>query len=257
MSIGSVMSSLFGGTPAQAPAQNQMPQPGNLPAQQTPAMQAAPTNPNTPASSDPQAGQGNQQAGAAPEGLDKFNDLWKPAEFPAGQGQSGMFNVDPTQLMDAAKKIDFSKVIQPQQLQAIAQGGEGAMAAFAAAMNSVAQTVYAQNAHATAKIVEQAIGKSQDAMRLEMPNQIKRLNVSESLRAENPALTHPAASPILGALEQQMTQKFPNASSMEISKMAQEYLVSFSKAMQKPESQTNQQSSANGKDVDWTAYLND
>lgn len=250
MSIGEMFSNLFSGAPAapqQQAVQNTQPQPGNLPEQMTAGMQSTPGNINTPATGNPPPA----------EGLDKFNDLWKPAES-APNGQSGqMFNVDPKQLMDAAKKIDFSKVIQPQQLQAIAAGGPDAMTAFAAALNSVAQTVYAQNAHATAKIVEQAIGKSQDAMRLEMPNQIKRLNVSESLRAENPALTHPAASPILGALEQQMTQKFPNASSMEISKMAQEYLVSFSKAMQKPEQQSQQQSTQNGKEVDWTAYLND
>jgi len=248
MSIGEMFSNLFSGAPAapqqqaQAPAQ---PQPGNLPEQMTAGMQSAPGNVNTPATGNPPPA----------EGLDKFNDLWKPAESASNGQPNGMFNVDPKQLMDAAKKIDFTKVIQPAQLQAIAAGGPDAMNAFAQALNSVAQTVYAQNAHATAKIVEQAIGKSQDAMRLEMPGQIKRLNVSESLRAENPALTHPAASPILGALEQQMTQKFPNASSMEISKMAQEYLVSFSKAMQKPEQQAAPGTSTGSKDADWSAYL--
>ena len=254
MSIGSLMSNLFGGTPAQAPVQNQMPQPGNLPAQQTQAMQAAPTNPNTPASSDPQAGQQTAQTGAAPEGLDKFNDLWKPVESPAGDANNTAFNVDPKQLMAAAQKIDFTKVIQPAQLQAIAQGGDAAVQAFAGALNQVAQTVYAQSAHATSKIVEQAINRSQDAMRNEMPQQIKRLNVSESLRADNPALSHPAAAPILGALEQQITQKFPNASSAEISRMATEYLSSFAGAMQKPQAQ-NQTQQQNSKETDWNSYL--
>lgn len=253
MSIGSVMANLFGGTPAQAPAQNQMPQPGNLPAQQTQAMQAAPTNPNTPASSDPQAGQGNQPAGAAPEGLDKFNDLWKPVESPAGDANNNGFNVDPKQLMQAAQKIDFTKVIQPAQLQAIAQGGDAAVQAFAGALNQVAQTVYAQSAHATSKIVEQAISRSQETMRNEMPQQIKRLNVSETLRADNPALSHPAAAPILGALEQQITQKYPNASSAEISRMATDYLSSFAGALQKPQVPDQQQ---NSKETDWSQYLN-
>lgn len=250
MSIGSVISGIFGGT--SAPAQNQMPQPGNLPAQQTQAMQAAPTNPNTPASSDPQAGQGNQQAGAAPEGLDKFNDLWKPAESPAADQNNTGFNVDPKQLMAAAQKIDFTKVIQPAQLQAIAQGGDAAVQAFAGALNQVAQTVYAQSAHATSKIVEQAISRSQDTMRNEMPQQIKRLNVSETLRADNPALSHPAAAPILGALEQQITMKFPNASSAEISRMATDYLSSFAGALQKPQAPVQQQ---NSKETDWSSYL--
>jgi len=250
MSVGQMFQNLFGGASTQNTAPQQaaptMPQPGNLPEQMTAGMQADPANANVPANANP----------APAEGLDQFKDLWTPAESATNQAPNGLFNVDPKQLMDAAKKIDFTKVIQPAQLQAIAAGGPDAMQAFAQALNSVAQTVYAQNAHATAKIVEQAIGKSQETMRSEMPNQIKRLNVSESLRAENPALTHPAASPILGALEQQMTQKFPNASSMEISKMAQEYLISFSKAMQKPEQTSNPGPSSGSKDADWSAYLN-
>lgn len=245
MSVGQMFQNLFSGNAPAAPAaQPAQPQPGNLPEQMTAGMAADPANPNVPANANPPPA----------EGLDKFNDLWKPAEFPAGQQADPMFNVDPKQLMDAARKIDFAKVIQPAQLQAISQGGDAAVQAFAAAMNSVAQTVYAQSAHATSKIVEQAISKSQDNMRSELPQHIKRQTVSESLRAENPALTHPAASPILGALEQQMTQKFPNASSSEISKMAQEYLVSFSKAMQKPEATPS--TASGSKDADWSAYLN-
>ena len=245
MSVGQMFQNLFGGAPASQPA-NPMPQPGNLPAAPAPGMAADPANPNVPAA--------QTNAPSAPlEGLDKFNDLWKPAESPAGDTSNPMFNVDPKQLMDAAKKIDFAKVIQPAQLQAISQGGEGAVQAFAAAMNQVAQTVYAQSAHATSKIVEQAITNSQTQFLNELPQHIKRQSVSETLRADNPALTHPAASPILGALEQQMTQKFPNASSMEISRMAQEYLVSFSNAMQKPAPAPTP--SSGSKDADWSAYL--
>lgn len=247
MSVGQMFQNLFSGNAAPAPAAPApaQPQPGNLPEQMTAGMAADPANPNVPANANP----------APAEGLDKFNDLWKPVESPAGQQADPMFNVDPKQLMDAARKIDFAKVIQPAQLQAISQGGDAAVQAFAAAMNSVAQTVYAQSAHATSKIVEQAISKSQDNMRSELPQHIKRQSVSESLRAENPALTHPAASPILGALEQQMTQKFPNATSAEISRMAQDYLVSFSKAMQKPEPAQNNSTSSGSKDADWSAYL--
>ena len=253
MSVGQIFSNLFGGAPSQAaqPAPNQMPQPGNLPAAQTTAMQSAPNNTNVPADQATQSQAGAQPA-AKPEGLDQFNDLWKPVESPAGEQNNSAFNVDPKQLMAAAQKIDFTKVIQPAQLQAIAQGGEAAVNAFASALNTVAQTVYAQNAHATSKIVEQAINRSQESMRAELPQHIKRQNVSETLRADNPALSHPAAAPILGALEQQMTMKFPNASSAEISRMATDYLSSFAGAMQKPQSQAQQQTS---KEFDWDNYV--
>ncbi len=250
MSIGSTIANLFGGAPAAQPAQqqlnqNQMPQPGNLPEQQTPAMQSAPGNPNVPAN-------GNPAPATTPEGLDKFNDLWKPVESPAGQQPDQMFNVDPKQLMDAAKKIDFTKVIQPNQLQAISQGGDAAVNAFAQALNTVAQTVYAQSAHATAKIVEQAVAKSQETMRSEIPQHIKRQTVNESLRTDNPALSHPAAAPIMGALEQQLTTKFPNATAMEIKSMASDYLNSFAGAFQKPAQQTQSTQSSG---TDWDKWI--
>jgi len=249
-SVGQMFSNLFGGAASTAPqtiqTPAQMPQPGNLPEQMTAGMQSAPGNVNVPV---------NSQAAATPpaEGLDKFNDLWQPVESPAASTNNNGFNVDPKQLMAAAQKIDFSKVIQPAQLQAIAAGGPDAMAAFSQAMNSVAQTVYAQNAHATSKIVEQAINRSQETMRSELPQHIKRQNVSESLRADNPAFSHPAASPILGALEQQLTVKFPNATSNEISRMATDYLGSFATAMQKP--QADKAAPANSGGTDWDAFL--
>ena len=250
MSIGSMMANLFGGGQPQ-PQQQQMPQPGNLPEAPTPGMQSAPGNTNAPAAT-PTGNPGSQTNPNEPAGLDKFNDLWKPAESPAGEQPNGLFNVDPKQLMEAARKIDFTKVIQPTQLQAIAQGGEGAVNAFAQALNTVAQTVYAQNAHATAKIVEQAVSRSQETMRNELPQHIKRQTVSESLRTENPALSHPAAAPILGALEQQLTTKFPNATASEIKSMATDYLTSFAGTFQKPAQQSSQ-STPSG--TDWDSWI--
>lgn len=252
MSIGERISQLFSGTPAPAAApvpqtinQNQPTPPGNIPEGASAAMAGQSGNVNAPASTP------NTPAA----GLDQFNDLWQPpTESPDASQNAGAFNVNPQQLMDAAKKIDFAKVIQPAQLQAITNGGEGAVAAFAQAMNAVAQTVYAQSAHATTKIVEAAITKSQENMRAELPSHIKRQNVNESLRAENPAFNHPAASPILGALQQQLSLKYPSASSAELSKMAQDYLGSFANAIQ-PAAKTNQETQQSA-GVDWDAYIN-
>lgn len=254
MSIGSIMSNLFGGGTANAaPAPQQMPQPGNFPTAPTPGMASDPNNVNAPAAST------NAQATAttpAPEGLDKFNDLWKPVESPAGDPAPSMFNVKPEQLMDAARKIDFTKVMNPQQLQAVAQGGEGAVTAMAQIMNTVAQTVYAQNAHATTKIVEQAVNQAKEAMRSELPQHIKLQNVSESIRTSNPALNHPAAAPIMGALQQQLTLKYPNATAAEISTMATDYLSNFASqfAPKAPQqSKTDAQAAGN---FDWDAWAN-
>jgi hypothetical protein len=242
----SMFSNAFGGgnsqtqaAPAPAPV---TPQPGNLPVN--------PTTPSTPANVNEPVGTPAPQQ----EGLDQFTDLWKPAETPAGGANNSLFNVDPAKLMEAAGKMDFSKAVSPEQLQAISQGGEGAMQAFATAMNKVAQTVYAQNAMATTKIVEQALARSKESFMGELPRHIKNQQVSDTLRTENPALSHPAAAPILGALQQQMAVKFPNATASELAALSKQYLENFANLSRKPDSnQTQSQSKSN--EQDWSAFL--
>lgn len=247
MSIGQTIANLFGGGQPSAPApqlQTPAPQPGNLPAQPAPAMQSDPNNINAPAQTT-----ANQEL----TGFDKFNDIWKPVESPAGDPNQSLFNVDPKQLMEAAQKVDFSKAINPAHLQAISAGGDDAMKALSQVMNSVSQTVYAQNAMTTAKIVEQAVKQTRDSIMKDLPQHIKLQAVNDNLRTENPQLNHPAAAPILGALQQQLTVKYPNASANEIAGMAKQYLEGFASTFAKPVAQTDTKQSG---DTDWTAYLN-
>ncbi len=248
MSVGQMLSNLFGG--AQNPQAQQQPQaqpqptpPGNIPVQQTAAMQSDPNNINVPA----------QTTQAQVEGLDKFTDLWKPAESPSGQQPSQLFNVDPKQLMEAASKVDFSKAINPNHLQAISAGGEDAMKALSQVLNQVSQTVYAQNAMTTTKIVEQAVKQTRDSIMADLPQHIKLQAASDSLRNDNPALNHPSAAPIIGALQQQLAVKFPNASATELATMAKNYLTDFASVAAPRPTQTQEQSSS--KETDWSAYL--
>lgn len=262
----SIFDTLFGGNnsnqqqqaaPPATPPQNQNQnngagQPGNIP-----------PNPNTNVANTPGAAPNgvvpdstNQNGnGESTSQLDNFNTLWQPNEGGNNEPQP-LINVDPKSLAEAASKTNFVKMIPPEQLKAISEGGEGAMQAFASAMNKVAQGVYAQSAFATTRIVEQAVAKAQERFTSEIPNHVKKLQVSESLRNENPALNHPAASPILGAIESQLTVKHPNASSTEIKNMAMQYLDQFASAINKPKEQKKleQENKAN-QGTDWSTFI--
>lgn len=252
----SIFSSIFGSNnpAAAAPAaQAGAGQPGNIPPNpsQVPATSGA-TAPNgtVPAGTPAPAAAEN----ASP--LDQFKDIWQPAEN-ATEPQP-LINVDPKSLAEAAKKTDFAKMITPEQLQAIGQGGEAATAAFVQAMNQVAQGVYAQSAFATTKIVEQAVSKAREQFQAEIPAHVKKLNVSESLRNENPAFSHPAASPILGAIEAQLTQKHPNASAAELSNMAKQYLEQFANVVTAPQKAAEADAAnkkASAGETDWSNFL--
>ena len=196
---------------------------------------SAPANEPTPAQ--PVQQQAAPQAPAVPatpvSPLDQFNTLWEPV---ATQGVDGtlpanMFaGADPAKMLEAARKVDFAKSISPDMLAKITAGGPEAAAAFAAAMNDVSQRAYAQSSFASTKIVEAALQKFQEGLDTRLPSQIKKHQVSDSLRASNPALQHPAAAPIMEAMQAQLTVKYPNATVAEIQDMASQYLGAFTSA---------------------------
>lgn len=254
--IMSMFSNILGGgaTPAvPAGAQAPAPTPGNIPAT-TP--NTGVSSPNTaPNGAVPNTGDSNPAPAATP--LDSFKDLWKnePTDPNAPAPDAGVFgNVDPKKFMEAAGKIDFTKVITPEQLQSISSGGEGAVQAFAAALNSVAQTTYAQSAFASTKIVEQALARAKDNWMAELPAHIKKQTVSENLRNENPVFQNPAVQPIISALEAQLTVKFPQASAGEITTMAKQYVEALGTSFSpKPAAPATQKGSR--EDTDWSTFL--
>ena len=83
-------------------------------------------------------------------------------------------------------------------------------------------------------MVEQAVAKAREQFNADIPAHVKKLQVSDTLRQENPVFNHPAASPILGAIESQLTVKYPNASASEITTMAKQYLEGFATAVTAP-----------------------
>jgi len=235
-----------------------------------PGAQAAPSTPGSIPATAPNTGAanantapngtipGNENSNPAPEAtpLDQFADLWKnePTD-PNAPKPAGIFgNVDPKKFMEAAGKIDFTKVVTPEQLQAISQGGEGAMGAFAAALNSVAQTTYAQSAFASTKIVEQALARAKDSFIAELPQHIKKQTVSENLRNESPVFQNPAVQPIISALEAQLTVKYPAASAGEITQMAKQYVEALGTSFA-PKPAATSGNPGSKEETDWSSFL--
>jgi hypothetical protein len=242
---------LFKSTPAPVPATPPAAAttPGNIPAS-TAAATNVPATPGT-------ASNGVTPPGAAGTAspLDAFTDLWKtdPNANPA-TGQP-LFNVNQEQLLAAARTQDFKKFITPEQLQAIAAGGEGAMNAFSGAINEVAQQLFAQNALATTKLIDGAMGRSNAQLNDRLPAMIKQHNFSDSLRTENPAFSHAAAQPIIQALQQTLVQKYPNATAAELRTMATQYLGAFSDTVKPPAVPIPGQNGTPVEGTDWSKFL--
>jgi hypothetical protein len=250
-----MFSNLMGGSqPTTAPqGQQASPNtPGSIPA----------SAPNTGASSHNTAPNGTvptistNAPKSEPTPLDQFKDLWEttPTDQNAPKPTGIFGEVDPKKFSEAAGKIDFSKAVTPEQLQAISQGGDAAMKSFAEALNKVAQNVYAQSAFATTKIVEQALSRSKDSFIAELPTHIKKHTVSDNLRAENPIFSNPAVQPIISALEAQLTVKYPNATAGEITETAKKYVEALGSSFAPKPAETT---ATRGKpEEDWDKFFN-
>lgn len=228
-----------------APAGTNQPQkmPGNLPEN---AGAVDPNNSLLPAGS----------ADALKSPLDVFDKLWDTDPNAANSNKPFSFNIDPEKLKEAASKTDFSRVLTPENLQRIAAGGTESVQAFQESLNQVAQTVYAQSAFANSKMVEAAVLKATEDFNLKIPQLLKQHSLSDSLRNKNPALSHPAANPIVKAMEYQLAQKYPDATATDLSKMAEDYLVAFASSISPVKEETIGKPGAKSNDVDWSNFLN-
>ena len=193
-------------------------------------------------------------ANASP--LDAFKDLWQtPAKSETETNQPMFAGVDPAKLMESAKKVDFAKIISPEQLTAINAGGAEATKAFAEAMNSVAQSVYAQSAFATTKIVEQALESAQKGYDAKLQTAVKRFSVAEKVSDDNPLLSNPAFAPIVSALQDQLIRKNPNASAKEIQSQVNDYVAALGSSFAPKTKDSSDSKRQKNKSEDWSAWL--
>ena len=245
MGIGELLAA-FRQQPAQ-PAQAAQAAAPNMQAQGGPSAIPAGTPPN------PGADPANQNLNTAPASpLDQFKDLWQtnPANTAATPDLNApVFNVDPVKLFDAAKKIDFTRSISPEIVQKALSGDAEA---FSAAINAAVQQSYAQSSHLTTQMIEQALKQNNTKITGLLPSAFKSLQVNEGLSA-NPAFQHPAAKPIVEALQAQFTKQYPHASAADIQKYALEYLNGFAQAVSP--APAPEPTAADRSAQDWSKFL--
>lgn len=210
-------SNLFGAQPPAVPAGT--PQPGaQLPTQVAPPPVAPPpVAPPAPA------------VEISP--LDQFKDLW---ETPTASNQidttmPGNIFQGATQdkMLTAARSVDFAKTIPPEMLAKVTAGGPDAAAALVAILNDVSQRAYAQSSFAATQIAETALKRYNEGLDSRLPTKIRSHQTAQTIRESNPALQHPAAAPILEAMQSQLAVKYPTATVSELNQMATQYLTAF------------------------------
>lgn len=250
--IMSFMNKIFGNpAPAQQPAQVQ---PGNIPLE-TAANMNTTTNPATAPNGTVPAGSPTSKDGSTQSSVADFSDLWQIDPTKATEQGQPLFNVDPNKLLETARLQSFRENVTPEQMAAIAAGGEAAVGAMMQLMEGVTQRGYAQSVLATTKLIEGALGKSNFAKADELDRRIRDVSVTSSLKETNPVFSNPAYAPMLETAQKQFQVKYPNATANELKQMAMNYLTSMADAI-KPTAQSGSQGKAGKPAEDWSNFFN-
>lgn len=246
--LGSVMQKIFGPAPVQqTPAQpgptnnlqtNQPPvQPVNGPGT-APNGVIPPTDPNNP----------------SPSPEDKFKDLWKNEPVDPNKKPDEPQGLTPEQMLQAASKVDFTKVIDKELLAKITAGGEDATTALIQALNRTAQQTYAQTTLVADKLITTQVEKAKEDFAKQVPDLIRRQRVQDGLILENPAFKDPAVAPVVGLIQNQLAEKFPTATADELQKMAIEYFNGAAQKLVKTKT-SDKTSTKENTDDDWEDWL--
>lgn len=221
-------------TPTNA-APGQPVQPGNLPPD---AGVTDPNNPHIP----PQP--------AEPESpLDKFSELWEPVVTdPNAPTPEVPTELKAEDVQKAVAKANFTQAVTPEQMQAIAAGGEEAQKAFGEAMNAVAQQVMVQATLVSNKLTDKAVTTALEKQQAEMPSLLREQATTAHFSDTNPIFDNPAIKPVVESTKQQLLQKYPNATPTEITQMTKDYILAMGEAFAPaPETPEGEQ--------DWNKFL--
>lgn len=182
--------------------------------------------------------------------LDAYKELWQtdPNAKPTPEFSTEM--IDPAKLQEIVSNTNMTAALTPELSTRISAGGEDAQVAVMEAMNIVAQQTLAQSTTVANKMMESNSKKMMDAMLAKLPGLIKEQGVTNSLIQENPIFSNPAVAPVIDGVKTQLQAKFPNATAPELTKMAKDFVVTMSEALN-PAPATPSPLDA---EVDWSGF---
>jgi len=237
----SIFTSIFGKaaeTPAHQPV---VPvQPGNV---NPPTVAVDPNNPTVPLVA-PVVEKDNSP-------LAEFGKLWDDEPKNKGDDAATLpVALTAENLQKVMAKTDFSKAVTPEQMEAITAGGEGATTALMQVMNSTVQAAMVQSTLINNKLTEKAVATARQEATDSIPALLRNQAAADHAKNSNPIFKNPAVTPVIEATQQQLLQKFPEATPAEITEMTQKYILAMGEAF----TPTPAVSESDATGQDWTMF---
>lgn len=232
-----------GGNPQQQQPQQQSQQPP----QQQPTSTV--TDPNVPAldksgTLEPRS-QENPKPAESP--LDRFAEVFNMEKAKGKEGEpaeksatDALFNVDPAELKKVISEMDFTpKGGNVKELLGKIQSGD--TEALTAFINQTNQNSYLQQTQFVQKIAEQLAQVMEGRLQDKIPSMVKKLNSTDSVFSEG-RYNHGALKPVVQAVTDLFSQKYPDATPAEISQNVNEYMKAMSQTLTSDDTKRQSQS---------------
>lgn len=198
--------------------------------------------------------------------LAEFADLWKNEQLKEGEKPPTDWNdpnsvvpevkLDSKKIYEAAQRIDFAKLMNPEKVAAALKGDAQA---FGEVINTVMHHAYANAAISSSRISEALMKQMAPKLFEALPTHVRKHMLNDTVETDNPLFKDPAAAPLLESLKAQMQVKYPKATAKELSAMAKKYLENFVSTArgEKPGQPVVQQTNRNAvqKEDDWSEFL--
>lgn len=192
--------------------------------------------------------------------MGKYADLWAPpkeGEVVPGAVTLPNYTPDPTKLREAIKGKDFLQGLSPEVMTKV-QAGDGA--SMVTAISHAVSNAVEMMTHVSAGMTQNAVADVHKLYKdTVLPDLLKRNDVNQQL-ADNPIFTNPATAPLVEGMKAQFLAKYPNASTAEISRMANEYVKDFAGIVMNQNGMTVTKTAVPGKDgapaeQDWNKFF--
>lgn len=186
------------------------------------------------------------ESGVIPEGVKKkegddpmlnFENLWQPNVDkdgkPIKKAGPKQFTptIEPKAMAAMLDKTDFTKDFTPEEMQAIAKGGDEAVAAIGSMINKATKRSFVMAFSGSQKMMEAAVQAARQDALSEVPNYVRDQMIDSELSRENVLMGNPAYKPMVEHIKRQYQEKFPKASPAEINKGVRAYFDKMVKDM--------------------------
>lgn len=200
---------------------------------------------------------------------DEFASLWEPTldkegkPIPASDPalSNGInFNLDVGALDKHYSGIDFTKGINTELFNHVAAGGEQALAALPQIINHAVRQAVLTSAQGTARLVQGTVQNADTNIASLVQAEVKKLGLQDTVR-QNPVYSNPLYAPVVSMVQQQVLQKYPNATQADLSRAVDSYFKRLGSDLnpgasnQQPFNIGNHNAQTAGAGTDWTQYF--